>query len=137
MAYTIEIQIRFRDTDGMGHVNNAAFLSYCEVARLEWYREHYSVGGAHDVPFILARTEIDYLRPLGLSEPRIEIAMSVPRIGTSSWDFDYDIRPTGGAAAGAASFARAKTVLVAYDYAAGAKTPITPEFRALLEAVGS
>ncbi|MCR9141682.1 MAG: acyl-CoA thioesterase [bacterium] len=131
MGFTIPIQIRFRDTDGMGHVNNAAFLSYCEVARLEFYRSHYTVRGPRDVPFILARTEIDYLRPLGLDQPSVEVAMTVPRIGESSWDFAYEIRPTGTADANA-SFARAKTVLVAYDYERGAKQPIDAKFRKIL-----
>lgn len=130
MVYTIEIQIRFRDTDGMGHVNNAAFLSYCEVARLEFYRSRYAVQGAQDVPFILANTNIDYLRPLGLDQPTVEVAMTVPRIGNTSWDFAYDIRPAHGEGT---SFARATTVLVGYDYNQGAKAPLEPGFRKLLE----
>ncbi|MEQ9365242.1 MAG: thioesterase family protein [Leptospirales bacterium] len=130
MAYFIDIQIRFRDTDGMGHVNNAAFLSYCEVARLEFYRSHYSVRGPEDVPFILASTQIDYLRPLGLDQPTVQVKLTAPRVGNSSWDFAYDIRPAKDAGD---SFARAKTVLVAYDYEQGSKRPIDARFRQILE----
>ena len=29
--------VRFRDLDGMGHVNNAVFSTYLEQARLAWF----------------------------------------------------------------------------------------------------
>jgi acyl-CoA thioester hydrolase len=32
------IEIRFRDLDGMGHVNNAVYLTYLEVARAHYWR---------------------------------------------------------------------------------------------------
>ncbi len=132
MAYVIEIQIRFRDTDGMGHVNNAVFMSYCETARLEFYRKHHpNLRGPHDIPFILASTRIDYRRPLELDQDRIEVELTVPRIGTTSWDFAYDIRPPGGGKA----FAEAVTVMVAYDYKQATKIPISDEYRAILESI--
>ena len=31
-----EIEVRFRDCDPMGHVNNAVYLSYLESARFAW-----------------------------------------------------------------------------------------------------
>jgi acyl-ACP thioesterase len=29
-----ELDVRFADTDAMGHVNNAVYLTYCESARI-------------------------------------------------------------------------------------------------------
>ena len=131
MAYITQIQVRFRDTDGLGHVNNATFLSYCEVARLEFYRSHFEVRGPADIPFILASTHIDYRRPLELEHGPVEVVLTVPRIGNTSWDYDYDIRPAGGGA----NFAEAKTVIVSYDYENKATQPIAPKLRQLLEAL--
>ena len=34
-AHRTDIQMRFGDTDALGHVNNASYASYAEVARLE------------------------------------------------------------------------------------------------------
>src|SRR3972149_5099153 len=31
------IEVRFADTDAMGHVNNASYLTYCEIARAAYY----------------------------------------------------------------------------------------------------
>ena len=50
--------VRFRDLDGMGHVNNAVFLTYMESARIAFL----SSLGAGDNPqhsLILARMEVE------------------------------------------------------------------------------
>ena len=31
------IQLRFVDTDALGHINNAHYLSYCEMARVTYF----------------------------------------------------------------------------------------------------
>jgi len=50
MPYTKRIEIRWRDMDGFGHVNNAVYLTYLEEARDEFYKrvtyanQHFSAG---------------------------------------------------------------------------------------------
>ena len=34
-----EIQIRFKDIDMQGHVNNANHLTYAEIARVEYFKK--------------------------------------------------------------------------------------------------
>ena len=38
-ACTHEVGVRFADTDAMGHVNNANYMTYCEIARVAYYEE--------------------------------------------------------------------------------------------------
>ena len=38
-AHTVEIDVRFADTDAMGHVNNAVYLTYCEMARIRYWTD--------------------------------------------------------------------------------------------------
>ena len=33
------IDVRFADTDAMGHVNNAVYLTYCEIARIRYWTD--------------------------------------------------------------------------------------------------
>ncbi len=33
------IDVRFADTDAMGHVNNAVYLTYCEMARIQYWSD--------------------------------------------------------------------------------------------------
>ena len=59
--------VRFRDLDGMGHVNNAVFLTYMESARIAYL----SALGAGDDPLqnlILARAEVDFRSPITFGE---------------------------------------------------------------------
>src|ERR1700704_3380314 len=59
MGYAKRVEIRWRDLDGFGHVNNAVFLTYLEECRDEWLRRE-----LHDPPergeYLLARIAIDY-----------------------------------------------------------------------------
>ena len=121
-------QMRFSDTDMMGHVNHARFLGYLEDARIGLLRSagargaDLSGGGV-----ILARMEIDYVRPLMLRDEPVEVDVWVERIGTSSVTLGYRLCQDGEVAA------RAASVLVAYDYSAGRSRPLRDEERAGLE----
>ena len=112
MAIKSIIPLRFRDLDGMGHVNNAVYLSYIEVARMDFWKEYFSVKEPYDFPFILARVEIDYRRALEIKDEAAHIEIAVSRIGNGSWDFHYLIRDLKETAV----FAEAKSIQVAFDY---------------------
>jgi acyl-CoA thioester hydrolase len=111
--------VRFRDLDGMGHVNNAVYSTYLEQARLAWF------GPDEEMPLsdvILARTEIDFRAPLGLGEI-VEIGVRPSRLGTKSFELEYELRSNGR------TVAEAKSVLVGYDYAREASTEIPERWR--------
>jgi acyl-CoA thioester hydrolase len=112
-------RVRFRDCDAMGHVNNAVFSTYLEEARIG------VLGGL--TPFILARVEIDFRAELRAGE-EIEVGSRVSRVGTKSFDLEHQIRSDGRVVADA------KSVLVGYDYDAGASVPLSDEIKARLSA---
>ncbi len=111
--------VRFRDLDGMGHVNNAVFLTYLEQARLAWFGT--GDGFALD-DVILARTEVDFRSPLQVGE-EVEIGVRPIRVGTKSFDLEYELR------AGGRLVARAKSVLVGYDYEPGESIPVPTRWK--------
>ena len=55
-----ELEPRFRDTDAMGHINNAVYVTYLEVARQEYWRRLKRTRDYRSVPFILAHVTIDF-----------------------------------------------------------------------------
>jgi acyl-CoA thioester hydrolase len=119
--------VRFRDLDGMGHVNNAVFMTYMETARLNYFRSL----GLGDNPLegmILARAEVDFRSPIELGE-QIEVGVRAGRIGTKSFDLEEEVRADGRLAA------EGKFVLVAYDYAANVSREIPEEWRPILNGV--
>jgi len=123
------IQIRFRDTDGMGHVNNAVYATYLEHARFDWYRTHFGSKPLTDFSFILARLEIDYRRPITLASQPV-VAIWVTDIGASAWTFEYRIYD---AIDPGITYAEAKSVQVAFNYHAGKKETLDGELRRALE----
>ena len=125
MVFTHTAQIRFSDTDAIGHVNHARMLAYLEDARVALFaRISGPVGGPLGV--ILARIEVDYRQPLQLSPTPVYVSVRVADIGTKSFTLDYRIEHEG------TLIAEARSVLVAFDYTAGSSRTITPAERAAL-----
>ncbi|MFL5928193.1 MAG: acyl-CoA thioesterase [Gaiellaceae bacterium] len=107
-------RVRFRDCDPMGHVNNAVYSTYLEQAR---------IGILGDLePFILARVEIDFRAELHAGE-QIEVRSRCSHVGTKSFELEHELW------AGDRLVADAKSVLVGYDYEAGASVPLTENQR--------
>ena len=122
--------MRFSELDGMGHVNNAVFLTYLEQARLRWFGR-----SADDEPMplrdvILARTEIDFRSPLVFGET-VSIGVRPSRLGTKSFELEYELR------VGERLVAEAKSVIVGFDYEAGRSTEVPERWRQRLESAAA
>jgi len=119
--------VRFSDLDGFGHVNNAVFSMYLEAARLAWFGRY-----AADEPMplrdvILARTEIDFRSQVVYGET-VEIGVRPSRVGTKSFEFEFELR------VGDRLVAEAKSVLVGYDYDSGRSVEVPERWRLRLQA---
>lgn len=87
-----KIQVRFRDCDVMGHVNNAVYLSYFEQARMHYFQQ--MVGQEWDWRkngIILVKNEVTYLKPILLTDVP-EIHVYLKEIGTKSFTLSYEIK---------------------------------------------
>lgn len=110
-AFTIALEVRFNDVDGMGHVNNALYLTYLEHCRMRFFTEVAGSKSERDFPFILAHAALDYKSPIRMNaQPQVKMWTS--RIGGKSWDFDYEIKDRKTSVV----YATGKTVQVSYDY---------------------
>ena len=76
--------------------------------------------------FILARAEVDFLRPILLQDP-VEVGVRVARLGRSSFDMEYLVLAAGEEAA------RGKTVQVWLE--GGRPAPLPQEVRARIAEV--
>lgn len=111
MKYTVPVDVRFNDVDGLGHVNNAIYLTFLEHARMKFFTEEAGSTSEKDFPFILAHAALDYKKPIKMGA-ELEVIMWTSRIGGKSWDFDYEVRDRRTKE----MYATGKTVQVAYDY---------------------
>ena len=115
--YATEIEVRYRDLDAMGHVNNAVYATFLEQARMDYFRDVVGEDLA-DVGGVIAHLEIDYRRAVTPEDDAVVVAVRVPELGDSSVPMEYEIRADGEVAA------TAEVVQVAVD-------PETGESRAL------
>jgi len=118
------IEIRWRDLDAFGHVNNAVYLTYLEEVRDEWLDR--TLGSAWD--YVLARVAIDYRRELTQADDEVVARCRLGRVGTSSLTTREELF------AGDELAAEAEAVLVAFDREAGRSRPLRDGELATLEA---
>jgi acyl-CoA thioester hydrolase len=124
--FSHRVEVRFRDCDPLGHVNNAVYLTYLEQARLFHWRALWGFGSdpAPRVPgVILARVEIDYRLPAKYGET-LDVRIELAAIGKTSFTYDYEIVDTQDRVV-----ASARTVQVMYDYAIAKPVPIPDDIR--------
>jgi acyl-CoA thioester hydrolase len=129
-VFTHRLDVRFRDCDAMGHVNNAVYLTYMEQARFKHWRAlwHYAHDRFPDPGIILAHAEVDYRSPAKLGEA-LDVRLSVEAIGRTSFRYAYEIV----SAEDGRTIAEAKTVQVVYDYAMHTPLPVPATWRDLLK----
>jgi acyl-CoA thioester hydrolase len=119
------IAIRFSDIDAVGHVNNAIYLTYFEVARFNYWRE-VTNWNLRENGIIVGRSEVNYLKPITL-EDDIYCYVRVTRIGNSSFDVMHIL--TRVTLAGEEICTTGKTVCISYDYKANKSVPIPQKER--------
>jgi acyl-CoA thioester hydrolase len=125
-----EIHPRFRDTDAMGHVNNAVYITYLEVGRQEYWRRLDGTADYRRVPFILAHVTCDF-RSEALMREVLEIGVRCAWIGGKSFGFEYEIREKTTRRL----VIEAKTVQVCYDYETKQSIAVPDHLRRALEAL--
>ena len=119
-----EIEIRWRDMDAYGHVNNAVYLTYLEEIRGAWVKD---VLG-RDFDFVIVRIEIDFRRELTQADDRLVVRCRLDSLGTASLRTREELLTLEGEIA-----AEAQAVLVARDRETRRSRPLTEGERAALE----
>ncbi len=83
-----DIQIRFKDIDQLGHVNNANHLTYFETSRVKYFNDIFAAEtNWKEIGLILAHTEISYKKPIFL-EDEISCYTKISKIGNKSFDIE-------------------------------------------------
>ena len=122
--------MRFRDTDAMGHVNNAVYLTYLEVGR-QAYWQRVAPGDRYErVPFVVAHVSIDFRAPVHVGEV-VRVHLRTIWVGRSSFGMSYELRERDSGRLAA----EATTVQVTFDYEQNRAMPVPAELRRKLEEI--
>jgi acyl-CoA thioester hydrolase len=126
--FEIDIDVRFRDIDVMGHVNNAVFFTYFEQARVQFFKNIFPSKNPNEFAFILAHIRCDYIKPVTLND-RPCLRIGVKALGNKSFQFHYQLVDRADPAI---FFATAESVQVCYDYQENRPVPVSEKLRTLL-----
>jgi acyl-CoA thioester hydrolase len=110
--FKIQINVRFRDIDGMGHVNNAVFFTYFEEGRKAFFQKNSTDSDLSVFPFILAHTGCDFINPIRLNT-QLALKMWVKKIGNKSFELGYSLVDFIDESI---TYAKGESVQVCFDY---------------------
>lgn len=126
-AYTHLVEATLRDTDGLGHVNNAVYVTWFEEARTSWIAEAMGIRDLRELGFVLASTTIDFRSPVYLRE-KVAISLVPTRVGDRSWELAYE----GRAVDDGRLVVEGTSVQVQYDWRTRRSAPMTDAWRRML-----
>jgi len=121
----VEIPLRHRDMDALGHVNQAVYHELLEELRAAFFRR-----ALPDLPFtgyVLAHVELDYRREVRIEDRILEGVCRAARLGRSSIELENRLLLRDGTVA-----VEGRAVLVAWDEEARRARPLTEAERAAL-----
>ena len=88
--FSTHIEVRFRDLDALGHVNNAVYLTYFEIARLHYWKKLFGSEAFTRHGFVVVRAECNYRSPAHAGEV-LQVFAKVSELKRSSFIFEYEI----------------------------------------------
>lgn len=124
--FECERSTRWSDEDNQGVVNNAVYMTLLEEARHAYFSA-LGLLAENRFPFLLAQTNIAFLRPVR-GGARIRIRIRTVQLGRTSFEQVYEL----SCAHSGTVHARAQARLVCYQPESGEKLAMTAEFRAAI-----
>jgi acyl-CoA thioester hydrolase len=119
------VPVRWRDSDGLGHVNHAVFLTYLEIGRDSFYEQVFN-----DTVYVVARIEIDFRHEVRVADHEITVQITPERLGTTSLTTRETVLTASGQVA-----AQARVVTVRWDADQRTSAPFTEAERTRLAAM--
>jgi len=125
----VSVPMRWADQDPFQHVNNAAFLTYLEQARVEIFFSDAKDQGVTTLSegVVVVRHEIDYKRPVIYSARPLIVECWISQLRAASYRVDYRVFD------GETPAVTANSLLATYDIRAARPRRITPDERAYLK----
>ncbi len=122
--FVYDCHMRWGDMDAFAHVNNTAYVTYLEQARVAMFFDRYD--GSFAKGTVIARHEIDYLRPVVYHPQPLRLELWVDEVRGASFQVRYEVFD------GPTLVTRAATRCVPFDFATDRPRRLTPEERLAL-----
>lgn len=127
LIYSHRIEVRFRDCDSFGHVNNAVYFTFFEQARVMMGERLGLNQLLGRVSLILVHASCDYKAQVVFGD-ELEVSVGVASLGRSSFTYELVARRVGDGTV----VATGNSVHAVFDYQTGRTLPMPAPFRAEL-----
>ena len=117
------LQLRWSELDPYRHANNVHYYEYFQEARVAYIR-HLHTRGEVWSQNVIARMDVEYLRPLHYRRAPYEVHSWVSGVGSKSYTIVHELRD------GAEVLARSRVVMVTFDVETQQAAPMTDDQRA-------
>lgn len=130
-VHRMPVQLRFRDIDMFGHVNNNIYFELMDLAKAAFYAQ---IQGGHlnpeNIGLLVVNVNCDFFRPTRLEEP-IEVLTGVLRLSEHSIRLEQRVinSETGEVKV------VCRTVLAGFDPATGSGAPVPAIYGEYIEKI--
>jgi acyl-CoA thioester hydrolase len=127
--HSVNVQLRWRDMDMLGHLNQSVYHELLEEGRAALMTEiihRVGAGQAHGT-FVLVHVDLDYHTEVRKDHGEVAIVVRLEGVGNSSLTLHHEVRLPEGTVA-----ASGRTVLVAWDPVTRGKRVLSDAERAAL-----
>lgn len=97
MTHETTLRVRYGETDAQGVVNNANYLSYFEVGRVEWMRAAgmpYAELETRGLGFVVVEAQVQYKRP-AFFDDELTVRARIADVGRATFTFGYEVLRDG------------------------------------------
>jgi acyl-CoA thioester hydrolase len=123
------IDIRWRDLDAYGHVNQAVYLTFAEEVLDHWFQQRLGQRPGVALDYVAARATLEYRSELTLTDVQAVGTVERVRLGTKSVTATVTLSAPDGRVA-----SEIELVMVMIDGKGGASRALTEDERAALSA---
>lgn len=122
----VNVGIRWRDLDHLGHIFHGEYLTILDEARTQWLEK--IIGEQSADSHVIARIEVDFKSPLTRRDKSIDLNFQVTRVGNTS----ITLREILSSHISGVAAAETNTTIVMWDMENSVSRALTAEERSIL-----
>lgn len=127
-VFNTPIQVRFSDTDMLGHVNNSSYNQFFDIGRLECLTKTFGdLNDWKEKTLVVVHIETDYLKPVFL-ETKISVETQITEVGNRSLKMHQQIVNDKGEI-----MVKSMSIMSAFDAKTGQSFIIPNEWRNMVK----
>ncbi len=130
-TFTCTLQVRWGDSDRLGHVNNTRFVEYLQEGRVQFLNAVFGGPGVRGAA-VVRKLTTDFLHPILDDSGPLTIELWITHVGTTSYGVRHVVTDRDGKLC-----ADAEALMVAFDLETSSSRPLNESERTMLSTYSS